>query len=278
MSAVSAEELIVHREAIGRTLQLVQTIDTASLARFAAASGSDVPPLAHWAFFHDIVPDALVGADGHPRRGGFLPAIEQLPRRMFAASAIEFHAPLVMGSDATMDVRIADLRHKQGGSGDLVFLDVERRLSQLGALRIFERQTLVYLPAANAAGHAQAAPSPPASEEAKAAADDGERWLPQGVNLFRFSAATFNCHRIHYDQRYAREVEGYPDLVVHGPFIAARLAAFAARRGPLANFSFRASAPCFVDRPIQLTEPSPGTLQAIREDGVVSMAAKATYQ
>lgn len=276
MSTVTPEELARHRAAIGRSRRLTQNIDPTSLARFGAATGSVTPPLVHWAFFHDVVPDTQIGPDGHPLRGDFLPAVEHLPRRMFAGSEMVFHLPMVIGLDATLDLEISDLRLKHGRSGDLLFVEVDRRLAQDGALRIFERQTLVYLPASSAVKQSSGETSPvPATEVEHEPVED---WVPHEVNLFRFSAATFNGHRIHYDREYAIGVENYPDLVVHGPFIASKLAGIASRRGALAAFSFRAGAPCFVGRPIRLMEPEPGTLQAIRDDGITAMTAKATYQ
>ena len=255
--------------AIGRTATVSQMIDPTSLARFEAAVGVDeCSPLSHWAYFGEIVPDELLGEDGHPRRGEFLPAIETLPRRMFASASIAFLAPIVVGSEATLTLRIVDVRHKRGSNGELVLVDVERAIAQFGSPCVRELQTLAYLPAPT---------RDLVSVGEGATLGGGEIWLPGPINLFRFSAATFNGHRIHYDRVYATDVEGYPDLVVQGPFTAARLAALANRRGTLTAFSFRAHAPCFVDRPVRLVEIDGGLLQAIREDGVISMTARATY-
>ena len=131
---------------------------------------------------------------------------------MFASAEFRFGAPLVLGEAAELVSTIADLRRRSGRTGELVLVDVERRLSQGGAPRLTEVQTIVYREAGAA--------TPPVPE---AASGPGELWRPNPVDLFRFSAATYNSHRIHYDQAYARDVEGYPDLVVHGPFTAARL-------------------------------------------------------
>lgn len=271
MSAPVQASLAEEQAAIGRAVTRTQVIDPAGIERFNAAVGAaSTSPLAHWAFFHDIVADDALGEDGHPLRGGFLPAVERLPRRMFAGSSITFTAPLAIGVDAVATMRIGDVRHRQGGTGDLVFVEVDRTIEQAGTMRIRERQTLVYRAATlgSAAGTALAVDRAPAG---------GGDWWPGTTNLFRFSAATFNSHRIHYDRRYATEAEGYPDLVVQGPFVAARLAALAAQRGALAAFEFRASAPCFVDRPIRLRESEPGTVQAIRDDDTISMTARAIY-
>lgn len=267
------------RSAIGRRRVLRQRLDTSSVVRFAAAAGAGadidraLPPLAHWAFFHDIAPDARLGADGHPRPGDFLPSAPGFPRRMFAAAAIRFAAPLLLDQDAEMAMEIVDVRHRQGRGGELLFVDVDRTIAQSGTPRIRETQTLVYRPAGSSSGAAL----PDMAADAAVTPEGGELWRPGAVNLFRFSAATFNGHRIHYDRRYAVEVEGHPDLVVHGPFLATKLAALAARRGPLAAFEFRAAAPAFVDQPIRLVEPAPGELQAIRCDGITCVFAKASY-
>ena len=265
------------REAIGRRRDLTQRLDASSLLRFAAATGWDGdnrrPPLAHWAFFHEVAADADLGADGHPRPGGFLPFAPELPRRMFASAVIRFERPLVFDAPAEMALEVADVRHKQGRGGDLLFVDVARTIAQSGAPCVRETQTLVYRPAMAATPSPLPAPAP----DAFVVPEGGELWRPGLANLFRFSAATFNGHRIHYDRPYAVEVEGYPGLVVHGPFLATRLAALAARRAPLASFEFRAAAPCFVDQPIRLAEVAPGELQAIRCDGVLCVTAEATY-
>ena len=262
--------------AIGRRRVLRQRLDEASLIRFAAAVGANPlarPPLAHWAFFHDIAPDGKLGPDGHPKPGDFLPVAPGMPRRMFASTIIRFGGPLLLDEDAEMTLEIADVRHKRGRGGDLLFVDVERLIEQGGRLRVQETQTLVYRAPASAAPVL-----PTVADDAAQAPEGGQLWQPSPTNLFRFSAATFNGHRIHYDRPYATEVEGYPDLIVHGPFLAAKLAALAERRGPLVTFQFRALAPVFVDQPIRLAEVTPGETQAIRCDGTVAVTAKATYQ
>ncbi len=282
MSGLDEAVIARCREAIGRRRELTQRLDASSLLRFAAATGWDgdgrPAPLVHWAFFHEVSADADLGPDGHPRPGDFLPFAQELPRRMFASADIRFERPLVFDAPAEMVLEVVDVRHKQGRGGDLLFVEVARTVAQpgvqSGAPCVRETQTLVYRPALVAAP----SPLPTPAPDAFAAPEGGELWRPGPANLFRFSAATFNGHRIHYDRPYAVEVEGYPDLVVHGPFLAARLAALAARRGPLASFEFRAAAPCFVDQPIRLAEVAPGELQAIRCDGVFCVSARATYR
>jgi 3-methylfumaryl-CoA hydratase len=275
LSTLTPDEVDLYRASIGKTIVRTQMIDAASRARFDAAVDADPSsPLAHWAYFQDVVADNAMGADGHPRRGDFLRDIPLLPRRMFASASIEFHGPLHDGLDAEMTMKIVDLTYKKGRGGDLVFVDVQRVITQRGDAKISERQTLVYRAAFDQLN------KPVISEQvlvSQAGVPDTV-WIPGTANLFRFSAATFNGHRIHYDRRYAVDVEGYPDLVVHGPFVAAKLAQLATKRGPLASFAFRAQAPCFVDSPIELTEVSPGKLEARRGDGTILMIAEAHYQ
>lgn len=273
MTPGSPIDLAALQAAIGRRKDGRERLDETSLARFALALGAapDAPPpvMAHWAFFHDMAPDHDLGDDGHPRRGDFLPALPELPRRMYASGRITFAKPLRLGAAAAMTSAISDARRKQGGTGDLVFVDVTRTILQDDEPIIVERQTLVFMPPASADTALPVAAGPLTGTES---------WTPRSVNLFRFSAATFNNHRIHYDRDYASAVERYPALVVHGPFVAARLAELAVRRGALASFEFRASAPNFVDQPIRLDEVAPGELVAIRCDGVISMQAKVTYR
>jgi len=272
---ITPEELDAWRAFEGRGETRRQGLDVEAARRFAAAVGADLdveralPPLAHWAYFIETVgPDGL-GVDGHPRRGeGLLPPV-RLPRRMFASAAMTFAEPLTLGQGAELTLTVAKVSHRAGRTGDLVFVDVDRSLSQDGRVRLTERQTIVY----RGAGEPTAAVAPSAE------ADDGDRiWTPGPVDLFRFSAVTFNSHRIHYDLPYASGEEGYPGLVVHGPFTAVKLSALAAASlgAPLAAFSFRANAPLFAGQPVQLRAGvETGLFEAIRCDGAVAMAARA---
>jgi len=255
---------------IGRTRTQKAMVEAELLRRYAAAMGADLdveahfPPLGHWALFNDAVDPADLGPDGHPRRGLFLPPIA-LPRRMFASAELRFEAPLALGEAAELSTTITDLRRRSGRSGELVLMDTERRLTQAGALKILERQTAAYREAG--------APTPAVAETWTG---EGELWRPRPVDLFRFSAATYNSHRIHYDQPYAREEEGYPELVVHGPFTAAKLCGLARSLAskPLKAFSFRAQAPLFVGQAVRLRGgQDAGTVEAVRCDGQVAMTA-----
>jgi len=271
MTHVDSALIARWRDAIGRKDRREQILEAESLRRFALAVGADPrverahPALAHWAFFLPEPEDGDIGVDGHPRRGGFLPDIT-LPRRMFAGSRMEFAAPLELGKHAALVTTILDVAHKSGRTGHLVFVEVERVLTQDGLGRVREVQSFVYRDAGAAVPLPQLAAEEPA----------GERWLPGEVNLFRFSAATFNGHRIHYDARYASEDEGYAALVVHGPFTAAKLAGLAMRGGELATFAFRATAPLFLGQPIYLRQAGDGVVEAVRCDGAVAMRAEFT--
>jgi 3-methylfumaryl-CoA hydratase len=273
---VRATDVELWQAYVGRTRMQQQTIDRDVLHRFAAATGADPDveriqvPLAHWAYFIDAVAPDRLAEDGHPLRGDFLPAVP-LPRRMFAAASIQFAAPLKIGLPAECVTTIAEVTCKPGQSGTLVFVVVDRKISQAGAPRIHERQTIVYRPRGDPIQPVTAVHLP-----AEAAAP----WQPGPVDLFRFSAVTFNAHRIHYDQRYARQTEGYPDLVVQGPFTAVKLFALARDRfGPVRSFTFRAVAPLFVSQPVLLKQDTePGSFAAVRCDGVTAMKAQVEFQ
>jgi 3-methylfumaryl-CoA hydratase len=272
MTALDPVALEEWKSAAGRTETRSEILECESLRRYALAIGADMavertlPPLAHWAFFLPQPQDGEIGEDGHPKRGGFLPAIA-LPRRMFAAAEMRFEAPLVLGAQAEMMSTIAQVNHKSGRSGDLVFVEVDRVISQGGTVRVRERQSYVY--------RDMGAPVPlPVPADVTSV---GELWRPGPANLFRFSAATFNSHRIHYDLPYAQAEEGYPALVVHGPFTAARLAGLAERAGALASFAFRAQAPLFLGQPIHLQQGE-GEVRAMRCDGETAMTAKVEYR
>ncbi len=269
---VLPQQLAAWQARVGREKRQNAVVDAEILRRFALAAGLDpeveqrAPQLAHWALFLDAVAEDRIGPDGHPKRGDFLPDVH-LPRRMFAAAGIRFHRPLLLGRAAQCLSRIVSVEHKRGGSGDLVFVKVLREVSQAGQLCTREEQTIVY----RGAGE----PVPPVEESASG---EGEVWTPGPVALFRFSAVTYNAHRIHYDQAYARDAEGYPGLVVQGPFTAAKLLDYASRnvlRGPASRFAFRGIAPLFASQPVRLAAAGEaGAFAATRCDGVTAMTAQ----
>ena len=237
---------------IGRTEEAQDAIAAAPLRGLAAtldqgdappALGDAAPPLGHWLYFLPQAPQSQIGADGHPQRGGFLPPVP-LPRRMWAAGRVQWEPgnPLRVGDAARRVSRIESVTHKQGRSGAMVFVTVRHEVHNAHGLCLSEEQDLVYRAAAN--------PNDPAP--APTAAETGAPWrrevVPSSVLLFRYSALTFNGHRIHYDREYATQAEGYPGLVVHGPLLATLLTDLARRHAPgraMRRFEFRAVRPTF---------------------------------
>jgi 3-methylfumaryl-CoA hydratase len=198
----------------------------------------DACPLAiHWCLAPPMVPQSRLGPDGHPARGDFLPPLP-LPRRMWAAGRLEFLDPLQVGDAVARHSRISGVNVKEGRSGRLCFVAVDHEISTSRGLALKERHDIVYRDAAASNASPQAAP---AGEEPRRA-EWSERKVADAVMLFRYSALTFNGHRIHYDRQYVTEVEGYPGLIVHGPLQATLLIEFAAsiRGAPAKVFSFRA--------------------------------------
>lgn len=236
--------------------------------------GDPLPPLWHWIYFLPDAPQSKVAHDGHAQTGDFLPPIA-LPRRMFAGTEVDFHAPLPLGAEARLEAEITDVQEKTGKTGALAFVTVRRRLFAGATLALEERQSIVY----RAAGERTAAPEPKPLPAPPAGAWTREvRADP--VLLFRYSALTFNAHRIHYDRPYATEEEGYPGLIVHGPLLATLLIELVRRNAgrPVRSFAFRASAPIFDTAPFRVQgEPQDGAvrLTAIRCDGATAMQAEA---
>ena len=214
----------------------------------ALPTGAELPLLWHWAFFTPAVPTAGLGRDGHPA----LPAqgpTAGLPRRMWAGGRVQTHSPLVIGTSATRRSRVASAERKSGRSGELLVVTAIHEISQDGRVAITEEQDLIYRTATGAQIES------PAGSHHPEVPPDG--WCDEvtlgAVTLFRFSAVTFNSHRIHYDVPYATGEEGYPGLVVHGPLTAILLAESARRRSrPGSSFSFRATSPLFADTPFTL--------------------------
>ena len=207
-----------------------------------------VPPLWHWLYFLPVAPQAEVDSDGHPKRGGFLPPVP-LPRRMWAGGRLTFHAPLKVGEQTTRTSTIVRVEDKTGRSGRLVFVTVRHAIEAAGIVKIEEEQDIVYRDAPRADAVAPPPEHAPLDAVWRREVDTGP------VMLFRYSALTFNGHRIHYDRPYATEVEGYPDLVVHGPLVATLLIDLVARELPdatIRRFTFKAVRPAFAGRPLTL--------------------------
>jgi 3-methylfumaryl-CoA hydratase len=238
------------RKWIGRSTQ-VSDIVTAQQVKGLRATlfleigepkkGDAAPFTMHWCLAPPVFPMSEIGADGHPARGGFLPPVP-LPRRMWAGGELEFFDTLRVDDEVTRTSRIADVTMKEGSTGQLCFVSVDHLVTTPRGTAIRERQDIVYrdVPTTPAAPAKAAAP-PPAPQHR-------ETHMADTVLLFRYSALTFNGHRIHYDRDYVTKVEGYPGLIFHGPMQAALLVEFAAKlNGGAApkRFSYRGVQPLF---------------------------------
>ena len=212
----------------------------ATFAPHLGAETGEAPLGLHWCLSPAIVPADGLGPDGHPARGGFLPPVP-LPRRMWAGGELEVHAPLRIGDTVTRRSRIEDVSVKSGRSGTLCFVAVRHEYDAGRGVAVSERHDIVYREAAAPGG---AVPKPPAPAEG-APADLDWSVAADPVLLFRYSAITFNGHRIHYDLPYVTGEEGYPGLVIHGPIQATLLLNMAARLGgrPPARFAYRGLSP-----------------------------------
>lgn len=266
----SAEDVVI----AGQVAKMAAMLDWHDAA---LDSGAPLPALWHWMFFAANARQSALGPDGHPARGGFMPPVA-LPRRMFAGAHLVFHDAIRVGDTIQRHGEVIGIDEKNGKSGRLVFVRVRYRITSRRGLAIEEEQTIVYR---------QAPKGPP---PALAAADLRSvtwqrRIMPDPVVLFRYSALTFNAHRIHYDLPYARQVEGYPGLIVHGPLIATWLAELAraeTRARPLAEFRFRAIGPLFDTAPFtaagRLCDDARGCdLMAVDAAGNLAMQAEARF-
>jgi len=268
------------RDQIGATpvRALNATLDHPSMP---VETGSALPPLWHWLYFLPLHRQSEIGADGHAKRGGFLPPVP-LPRRMWAGSQFEFRFPVRVGDAAERTSTIADVTVKEGRTGKLVFVKVRHELRCNGSAEpaIVEFHDIVY----------REARRPDDVEPPPQAAAAGAAWqrviVPDDVLLFRYSALTFNGHRIHYDRKYVTEVEGYPGLIVHGPLIATLLMDLVRRNAPdadVAAFRFKAVRPTFDLNPFRVSgEPQADgktiKLWAQDHEGWLTMDAIATLR
>ncbi len=245
------------RSWVGRREQVDDLIAPSRVAALAATldrddppplAGDPLPPPWHWTLCVPAARQSAIGPDGHPARGGFLPPVP-LPRRMWAGGRLSFPQPLRVGEAVQRHSQVMSVEHKSGRSGELVFVLVRHEFRGAAGLAITEEHDIVYrdMPAA-------VSPAPtflPAPET--------QAWqrqiVPDDVLLFRYSALTFNGHRIHYDRRYVTEVEGYPGLIVHGPLIATLLVDLLRRNMPdaaIAAIEFRAVKPVFDIAPFDI--------------------------
>jgi 3-methylfumaryl-CoA hydratase len=241
----------------------------------APGAGDPLPPAWHWLYFLGAARRSATGIDGHPEKGDFLPPIA-LPRRMWAAGALQITQPLRLGAPSAKRSTIRSIEHKTGKSGELVFVMLDHELSQGGKVCIREEQTLVYR-----AMPAERVPLAP-GEAATAKADWSSTFEPDPVTLFRFSALTFNAHRIHYDRDYATQREFYPGLVVHAPLLVTLLLDLLVQQvpaGSLRTLRFRAVRPTFDLSPVQLCARRNGPqadLWTVDGESFIGMSAVAT--
>lgn len=261
------------------TDQLTAGLAQRWLATFdrSAETHDALPHGIHFCLCPPDAPTAWLGEDGHPLRSGgeqrtFLPPVP-LPRRMWAGSSITFHAPLSVGAQVERTSRILSITEKAGSSGTLAFVEVDHTLSADGAEAVHEVQTLVYRAAPAPDAPLTPLPSAPDSSFDPASWHYHQTVMPDPRLLFRYSALTFNTHRIHYDQPYAVEVERYRGLVVHGPLIATLLLQLVAERmgnNRLASFAFKGLSPAIAGEPLHLAmreEADRITLAAFADDG-----------
>ncbi|MEO9102197.1 MAG: MaoC family dehydratase N-terminal domain-containing protein [Burkholderiaceae bacterium] len=238
---------------------------------------TEIPPLWHWLYFLPHEKQSHIGPDGHPKRGGFLPPVP-LPRRMWAGGRLHWHAPLRVGDAVTRKSTVQSVEHKSGRSGEMVFVLVRHEVSNDHGVALTEEHDIVY----------RAAPKPGDPAPQPVAAERGAPWSrtidADPVLLFRYSALTFNGHRIHYDRQYVVEKEGYPGLVVHGPLIATLLVDLVRRDAPdacIEHFDFKAVRPTFDQHPLKVNgvlSEDGSTVRLWAEDhaGWLTMTATAT--
>jgi 3-methylfumaryl-CoA hydratase len=255
---------------VGCTEERHDVVTASPLDRLAAtldrddpphAAGDLIPPLSHWLFFLPTDRHSEIGPDGHAKRGGFLPPVHELPRRMWAGSRVSFPGDIRVGDAVYRRSAIATVDRKEGKSGPLIFVTVRHEIGRTGdPPAIIDEHDIVYR-GPETGGRAPERQAPGAWRRAL---------VPDAVQLFRFSALTFNGHRIHYDRDYAVRKEGYPGLVVHGPLIATLLVDLIRRHAPqrrIETFAFRALAPLFENNEMSLNAEPPA------EDGTMKLWA-----
>ncbi|TGD09210.1 acyl-CoA dehydrogenase [Brevibacterium sp. S111] len=283
---------------VGRTTTATEVADGQRASRLSSLLGHDsvdtradattapvatpLFPLGHWLHFsEDDVPMSDLGADGHAALGGFMPPVP-LPRRMWAGSDLTFHTPIHPGQKLERTTTIESIAEKTGGTGPLCFVTLKHEVTADGVLATTDRHTIVYREATSAPEGSAARPP-----RADSPVPDGWEWSESvrsnEVMLFRYSALTFNSHRIHYDHPYVTEVEGYPGLVTHGPLTATLLLDAFITRHPgeaVTGYRFTAKSPLFCNEQIHLvgreTEAGTHELQAIAPGGKTAIAATVT--
>ena len=272
-----------YNEWIGKSENRSDSMAPEQLQRFEAmlnrdphsiTSNKELTPCAHWTYFTPMDMHSNIAVDGHARKGDFLPPVE-LPKRMWAGGKILFKKPLLTGIPAEKKSTITAIDEKEGSTGKLCFVTIRHQISAKGSVAIDEVQQIVYREESEKGAH------PIRTQPLDIDPDWKKTTKPDTVLLFRFSALTFNTHRIHYDQDYVRNVEGYPNLVVHGPLLLVlMLDAFKAKHDGkvIEDIEYKAVGPIYLDEQITICGKSVDNhrveLRAIGSDG--NMAMKAT--
>ncbi len=267
---------------LGRTESVSDTVARSPLTGLAATLDYSEPPwptntiapLGHWLYLLPQTRQSQIDDDGHAKRGGFLPPVP-LPRRMWAGSRITFFAPIQIGTLLCRDSMVTGIEYKSGKSGELVFVNVTHVWSSEQKQLLVEHQDIVYRDMPKVATEVVKVSSPvlPTAEWVR-------QISPDPVLLFRYSALTFNGHRIHYDRAYCANVEAYPGLVVHGPLTATLLVDLFVRHHPdahIASFSFRGRQPAFDNGIMTLcgcSRDGGADLWALNDNGAVVMTAE----
>ncbi len=281
---------MILRDWVGRSESVCDVVTATPYAALSATfdrpadrpdAGTPLPALWHWLYFLPVHRQSDIGPDGHAKRGGFLPPVP-LPRRMWAGSQFTFHKPLCVGDALERTSTIADVTEKTGRTGTLVFVKVRHEVRRQGEsdIALTEFHDIVYREAVKPDDVM------PVPKAAPATAAWEKRWVPDDVLLFRYSALTFNGHRIHYDRNYVTEVEGYPGLIVHGPMVATLLLdllRYQMRDAELLRYEFRAVRPLFDINPFFVCgEPQPDGktihLWAKDHEGWLTMQATAVLR
>ncbi|MDN5842697.1 MAG: MaoC family dehydratase N-terminal domain-containing protein [Alcaligenaceae bacterium] len=249
---------------------------TLGLSQDDMQEGMPLPALWHWIYFLDGQPPEALGRDGHPALGGFLPPVP-LPNRMWAGGSVTFNAQVPLGSSVDKRSRIQSVEHKRGRSGELVFVTVLHEILHEGKVAISETHDIVYKQASGVPKTVTPMQMPVPTHS--------KRVQPDSTMLMRYSALTFNGHRIHYDVDYCRNVEGYPNLVIHGPLCATLLAGFAHEVGgrPIRQFRYRGVQPSLLGAELSVNaakgvDGSDLTMWIGLPDGGVSMRAEVQLQ
>ena len=247
-----------YQDWIGRKVTIEDVVDPRSVAQMDALLGGEgawpehgqaLPPLWHWMYFASRAPQQKIGEDGHAAKGEFMPPVP-LPLRMFAGAEVTFHAPFKVGQHITCTTTISDIKHKTGRVGEMAFVTLEDQIIADDVLTCSQSRIFVYRNKSKLGGKVLK-PAPLPGDY-----DWIETIVPDPVMLFRFSALTFNAHRIHYDHPYATGVEGYPGLIVHGPLIGLLLAWSCVCACPdrqIGRFSFQLLAPLYEGEPFSIS-------------------------